>query len=209
MYLFFLLAFPLSYLCFSAWFVPVAERSGVHRLFLRGFILGLPSVALWVIARPLFAPRWGSLLVALMFMLRYWILPFGLCIGSYALSRGLSGLRRGQDFQRFVGFLCGFMAVFAFAFAIEAWGEKNVAYSLFLPALLLSSGMAVPLPLEEAVKEGMPYALKWILAMVAGSFAAALCVSLFFLRLEWLGLVLSLCFMGGAGFVGMRRLARG
>ncbi|HUW68798.1 MAG TPA: hypothetical protein VMX33_01065 [bacterium] len=207
MYLFSMLAMPLSFLAILAWTTGGSEA--IWRSFARGALFGIPSVVIWLMARPLFTPLWGSPLLVLGFLLRYWILPLGLTTLAYELSTGLSGLARGADYRRFAAFTFGSMTMFGLAQTIQSWGNPSRVYALLVPLLLVSSSMAYPSLVEEAAKDGMPGALKYAALAVAASLLGALAVSLFFMRLEWLGGIVSVLFLAGTGYLGARTLLKG
>jgi len=77
-----------------------------------------------------------------------------------------------------------------------------------LPCMVASSALAYPALLEEAVKDGMPDALKSIALAIGGFAVASLGAALFFMRAQWLGFIVSLLYTAGAAFIGYRRLAR-
>lgn len=207
MYIFSVLAMPLSFLAILAWTTGGSEA--IWRSFTRGTLLGIPAVVIWLIARPLFSPMWGSPLLVLGFMLRYWILPLGLTTLAYAVSTGLSGLARGVDYRRFVAFVFGSMTMFGLVQTIESWGNPSRVYALLVPLLLVSSTMAYPSVMEEAAKDGMPGALKYAALAVVASALGALALALFFMRLEWLGGIVSVLFLAGTGYFGARTLLNG
>jgi hypothetical protein len=208
MYSFLLLAMPLSHFSLCAWFWDSSQREKSHRLFLRGFIMALPSVLLWQVARPLFNPAWGSPLLILSFLAGYWILPFSLASGAYVLARDLAGLERGLDFRPFISFTLGFMSVFNLAHAIVHWNVIHPAYTLVLPVLLATSVMAYAVGFEETVRDGLPGGLKWLAGLLGIFILDSTALALFFLRMEWLGWVLALSMAIACGFFGFKRLKR-
>ncbi len=206
MYAFSLLSIPLTFLAISAW----KFRGGgdTYRSFVRGLIFGVPVIFLWSLLGPLFVPRWGSVLLPFSFLLRYWIVPLGLSVGAYGISAGFTGLTRGLDYERLVAFLFGSMTVVGIAQVVESWGLRDPAITLVLPALVASSLLSVPYFIEEAVKDGMPYAIGHFAVIFAGLLVASLAVSLFFLRLEWLGAIMTILICTGSSMIGLKRLSR-
>lgn len=206
MYAFSLLSMPLTFMAVSVW----KFRGGgvAYRSFVRGIIFGLPVLFLWSLLRPLFAPRWGSILLPLSFLLRYWLVPLGLSVGAYGLSAGFAGLTRGLDYERLVAFLFGSMTVVGIAQVVASWGVRDPALTLALPALVAASLLSVPYFIEEAVKDGMPYAVGHGAVILGGLLAASLAVSFFFFRLEWLGVIMTILFCAGSTLVGLKRLSR-
>ncbi len=202
-----MLAMPLSFLAILAWTTGGSEM--IWRAFVRGALFGVPSILLWLMARPLFAPVWGSPLLVLGFLLRYWLVPLGLTTLAYELSIGLSGLARGTEYRRFVAFTFGSMTMFGLAQTIQSWGNPSRVYAILVPLLLVSSCMAYPELVQEAAKDGMPGALKHASLAVLGSAVGALAISLFFMRLEWLGAIVSVAFLAGTGYLGARTLLKG
>lgn len=202
-----MLALPLSFLAILAWTTGGSER--IWRAFSRGALFGIPSILLWSLVRPLYTPVWGSPLLVLGFLLRYWILPFGLTTLAYELSTGLPGLARGMEYRRFVAFTFGSMTMFGLAQTAATWGNPSRVYALLVPLLMVSSCMAFPWVVEEATKDGMPGALKHVTLIIFASAIGALAIALFFMRLEWLGFMLSVLFLAGTGYVGARTLLRG
>lgn len=202
-----MLAIPLSFLAILAWTSGGSER--VWRAFARGALFGIPSILLWSLARPLFEPVWGSPLLVLGFLLRFWILPFGLTTLGYELSTGLSGLARGMEYWRFTAFTFGSMTMFGLAQTVASWGNPSRVHALLVPLLMVSSCMAFPWVVEEATKDGMPGALKHVTLIIIASAIGAFAIALFFMRLEWLGFILSVLFMAGTGYLGARTLLKG
>jgi hypothetical protein len=206
MYAFSLLSIPLTFLSISAW----KFRGGgdTYRSFVRGLIFGVPVIFLWSLLRPVFAPRWGSILLPFSFLLRYWLVPLGLSVGAYGISAGFAGLTRGLDYERLVAFLFGSMTVVGIAQVVESWGLRDPAITLALPALVAASLLSVPYFIEEAVKDGMPYAVGHGAVIFGGLLVASLAASLFFLRLEWLGAIMTILFCTGSSMIGLQRLSR-
>jgi hypothetical protein len=206
MYAFSLLSLPLTFMAVSVWKFRGGGAS--YRSFVRGLIFGIPVIFFWSLLRPLFAPRWGSFLLPLGFLLRYWLVPLGLSVGAYGLSAGFAGLTRGLDYERLVAFLFGSMTVVGIAQVVESWGVRDPAITLAIPSLVAASLLSVPYFIEEAVKDGMPYAVGHVAVIIGGLLAASLAVSLFFFRLEWLGAIITILFCAGSTLVGLKRLSR-
>lgn len=177
-------------------------------MFLRGLIMALPSVLAWLLVKPLFAPAWGSPILILSFLAGYWIIPFGLSTGAYILARDLSGLERGLDFRPFLSFTLGFMTVFAVVHAVSLWNTIHPAYTLILPVLLVTSVMVYAVGFEETIKDGLPEGLKWMAGILCVFVLGATALSLYFLRMEWLGWVLALSVSSASGFFAFKRLQR-
>jgi hypothetical protein len=129
-------------------------------------------------------------------------------MGAYGLSAGFAGLTRGLDYERLVAFLLGSMTVVGIAQAVESWGVRDPAITLAVPALVAASMLSVPYFIEEAVKDGMPYAVGHGAVVVGGLLGASVAVSMFFLRLEWLGAILTILFCAGSVTIGLKRLSR-
>ncbi len=206
MYAFSLLSMPLTFMAVSAW--KFRGGGAIYRSFVRGLVFGLPVVLVWTLLLPVFTPRWGSILLPLSFLLRYWLVPLGLSAGAYGLSAGFSGLTRGLDYERLVAFLFGSMTVVGFAQTIQSWGVRDPALTIAIPALAAASLLSVPYFIEESVKDGMPYALGHVAVILGGLLAASLAASLFFFRLEWLGAIVTILFCAGSTLVGLKRLSR-
>ncbi len=186
----------------------VPFRSSRFQSFIKGLLFGVPAVLFWLIAKPLLAPVWGSWLLILTFMVRYWLLPFGLAAAAYAVAVGFKGLSRGGGYEQLVAFFFGVLSVFGVAHTIASWGDPSRVFALVIPCLLAASALAVPVLLEEAAKDGFPDASKQIALAVIAFSVAATGAALFFMRLEWLGLIVSLLYVSGAVFLGWRRLVR-
>ena len=197
---------PLCFLAVAAWTFRSGEWRG--RPFTRGLLFGIPAVLVWLLFRPLLEPAWGSPLLVLSFFCRYWLLPFGLSTAAYSVSVGFSGLARGLEYERLVSFMAGALSVFGLAHTVSSWGGASRVFALLLPAMLAASAVAYPVLLEEAVKDGMPGAVKYLALAVGGFALGALGVALFFMRLEWLGAILSALYVAGATVLGVRRLKR-
>jgi hypothetical protein len=206
MYAFSLLSMPLVFIAVSVWKFRGGEAT--YRSFVRGLVFGLPVIFLWSLLKVLYTPLWGSILLPLSFLLRYWLVPLGLSLGAYGISAGFSGLTRGLDYERLVAFLFGSMTVVGIAQVVESWGLRDPAITLVLPALVASSLLSVPYFIEEAVKDGMPYAIGHFAVIFAGLLVASLAVSLFFLRLEWLGAIMTILICTGSSMIGLKRLSR-
>ncbi|MBN1519445.1 MAG: hypothetical protein JW923_05060 [Spirochaetales bacterium] len=206
MYAFSLLMFPLAVPALLAWRRP--ESGNSYRMAIRGAILALPALLAWHLLGFAHQPAWGSVLLAGSFFLRYFFLPFALMWALYAFAGGLTDLRRGSGYTGCMLFALGYLSVFNVAHVVNLWTEAYVAFAVVLPVLRLSAALAVPALLEEAARDGMPDGLKWIAAAAGLTLAQALGLALFFLRVEWLGLILSAGTAALGAFVGLRRLAR-
>ncbi len=201
-----MLSLPLSFLVVMAW----TSRDGASamRAFARGLLFGIPAVLLGMLLKPLSEPAWGSPLLVLSFLLRYWLLPFGLSTATYAVAVGLGPLARGLEYERLLSYMAGSLSVFGVANGLASLGEPSRVYMIALPCMVASSALAYPALLEEAVKDGMPDALKSIALAIGGFAVASLGAALFFMRAQWLGFIVSLLYTAGAAFIGYRRLAR-
>lgn len=197
---------PLCFFAVAAWTFRSGEWRG--RPFARGLLFGIPAVLVWLLLRPLLAPAWGSPLLVLSFFCRYWLLPFGLTTAAYSVTVGFAGVARGLEYERLVAFMAGSLSVFGLAHTVSSWGGYSRVYALLLPAMLAASAVAYPVLLEEAVKDGMPGAVKYVAIAVGCSLIGATGVALFFMRLEWLGAILSALYVAGAAVLGVRRLRR-
>jgi len=206
MYAFAILSMPLSFFAIVA--LTFRSGSAAYPSFVKGLLAGIPAVLLWLLFKPLFAPVWGSWLLPLTFLFKYWVLPFGLAVAAYGLVAGFRSLSRGVDYEPATAFVFGVLSVFGAAHTIESWGDPSRVYALVLPCLLAASALAAPVLLEEASKDGFPSATKHILLALAACSVAALGAALFFMRFAWLGLIVSLLYIAGAGLVGFRRLVR-
>jgi len=204
MYMFSMMSIPLMFVALVFWTNRSAEP--VWRAAGLGLFMGIPAILLWMLIAPLYAPLYGSPLLVLSFFIRCWLVPFGLSILAYSLTIGLPGLARKNDYDRFLGFMAGSMTLFALANTVYTWGQPSRVLALLLPLVMASSVLAFPVFVEEAVKDGMPAAIKQIVFVVAGFTVAATGISLFFFRLEWLGFVLSVLYLAGTIFLGLRRL---
>ncbi|MBN2874502.1 MAG: hypothetical protein JXM71_05360 [Spirochaetales bacterium] len=206
MYLFALVSMPLSFFTAIAWSRKGAET--VWRAFARGLLFGIPGTILWLLALPLSQPFWGSPFVVLSLYLRYWLLPFGLTAAAFSLAVGFHGLERGSDYERLVAFTAGSMSVFCIATTVITWGQPGRVYALLVPVLLASSAIVFPVAVEEAAKDGLPGAFKHVAIIAAAFLVAALGLSMYFMRMEWAGLIVSLLYCAGALFFGLRRLTK-
>ncbi|PKL09215.1 MAG: hypothetical protein CVV51_04880 [Spirochaetae bacterium HGW-Spirochaetae-7] len=206
MYIFSLLSLPLSFLAVMAW--TSRDSASAMHAFARGLLFGLPAVLLWIVLKPLSEPAWGSPLLVLSFLLRYWLLPFGLSTASYALAVGFAPLARGLEYERLFSYMAGSLSVFSVANGLASWGEPSRVYMLALPCMVAASALAYPVLLEEAAKDGMPDAIKPIALAVGGFAVASLGAALFFMRAQWLGFIVTLLYTAGAAFIGFRRLVR-
>jgi hypothetical protein len=205
MYALLLFLLPLSVPACAAWFPKGDSRP--FRLAVRGSIMAIPSVLVWLILKSLHQPSWGSALLILTVFARYLLIPAGLFVGSFVLSSGLRNVERGIGFKDLLYYSLGFFAVFNIIFAVSLWGERYYAYTLVLPIMMGATALALPPLMENAVRYGMPDGIRWILAAIAGLVLAATAFSLLFLRLEWLGIILCLAYSAGAGSLGLIRLA--
>lgn len=208
MYALTILLFPLALPGLMAWFWDPARKPQTWRMAFRGALLAIPAMLLWLLFGFSYAPAWGSVLLAGSFLMRFWLLPFGLLAVAYGLSCGFRGLERGGDFRPLVGFSFGFLSVFNLVHAVALWGNPYFAWTLILPLLLGASGMYFPALLEETVRDGMPDGLKWIAAALGLFLLAAVSLAMLFLRQEILGAVLALGYMAGVGFLGYKRLSK-
>ena len=206
MYIFSMLSLPLTFLSVMAW--TSRDSSSAMRAFARGLLFGVPAVLLWMLLRPLSEPAWGSPLLVLSFLLRYWLLPFGLSTATYAVAVGLGPLARGLEYERLFSYMAGSLSAFGAANGLVLWGEPSRVYMLALPCMVAASALAYPVLLEEAVKDGMPDALKSIALAVGGFAVASLGAAFFYSRLAWLGFIVTLFYVIGAAFIGCRQLAR-
>ena len=224
MYLFYL-TFPVLTLgAVLAW--SGARMSFVWMHFVRGLLLSIPAVAVWLVLKPLSAPVWGSPLLVLTFLFRYWLVPYGLAFavapfmvrnrpaghagaeledgGADSAGTATGGADHGSAGKfRMLAHLSGFMVLFALAQTLGLWNERNRVFALFLPVLLALSNVSISVLASRATHDGWPYALGPVLAMVGWSFASALAVTAFFMRMEWLGLLLASAL--GTGVVWMVR----
>lgn len=223
MYSFAVLSLPLSFLALAAWYPRPLALS--LRLFARGALVGIPGLLLWLLARPLFQPLWGGALLAFSFFLKYWLFPFASAVAGFALAVGLkrraprAKVPLGQKvappvdsqasdtaapslYERALPFVFGSLSVFVLAQAIGAWAKPDAVTVIVLPLSTLVAALALPALLEDASRDRpVLYALAGLGACVAASFGAAS----FYLRLEWLGIVLTILFVGGAGTYGVWR----
>ncbi len=223
MYSFAVLSLPLSFLALVAWYP--RPRAISLRLFARGALVGIPGMALWILARPLFRPSWGGALLALSFFLKYWLFPFAAAIGGFALAVGFNGRAprakvplgrkvappveaQASDtsplslYERALPFVFGLLSVLALAQAINAWGDPDAVTVIVLPLSTLVAALALPALLADASRDRpVLYALAGLGACVTASFGAAS----FYLRLEWLGVALTILFIGGVGTYGIWR----
>ena len=208
MYAFTLLALPLGFVIMYAGVRDPGQKESALRSVFKGVVMGIPGLLLWLPYALLVRPSWGSFALSLAFLLRYWVLPFGLMTGAYALARGFRGLERGTDYRAAVAFGLGFLSVFQAAHAVMHWADRYPAYVLVLPVTLAASAFAYPVLLEESAIDGLPEGLRWLAAALGGFFLAAVALALFFLKLEWLGLVLAVLYTAGALYLGIERLGR-
>lgn len=208
---------PLAFFALSAWYAK--PRAFSPRLFARGVIVGAIAALIWFLAMPLFDPLWGSALLALSFFLRNWLLPFGLTLVGFWLAVGFGqgeprakvplGQKAAPDlhdasslYERSVPFCFGSLSAVGVAQAISSWGQVDALIALILPLSTLLAALALPALLEAAARSRpVPYALAGLAASLVASFGAAA----FYLRLEWLGVVLTILFVGGVGTYGALR----
>ena len=206
MYAFALLAMPLSFFTITA--LTFRSGSASYTSYIKGLVAGIPSILIWLLLKPLFAPVWGSWLLVLTFLAKYWLLPFGLAAAAYEVTAGFRGLSRGGDYGKVTAFLFGVLSVFGTVYTIDSWGNPSRVYALVLPCLFVASALLFPVLLEEAAKDGFPTAVKQVLLALGAFVLAAAGAALFFMRLAWLGLLISLLYVAGAGILGWRRLSR-
>lgn len=206
MYAFAALSLPLSFLALASWRFNGGEP--VYRAYARGLLFGLPVALAWSALGPLYRPSWGSLALIADFLLGYFALPLGLSLAAYALSPGYRGLTRGHDYERLSAYLFGTMTVSGLIQALKSWGVADPALAIALPALVLASVFALPFFVEEAAKDGMPYALGHSALALAGLAFAAFAGACFFLRLAWLGALATVSYCAGAAAIGFSRLAK-
>ncbi len=205
MYALLLFLLPLSVPACAAWFPKGDSRP--YRLAVRGSVMALPSLLIWLLLQRLHQPSWGSALLILTIFARYLFIPAALFVGSFVLSSGLRNVERGIGFKDLLYYSLGFFSVYNILFTISLWGERYYAYTLLLPIMIAATALALPPLIENAVRYGMPDGLRWILAALAGLLLAATAFSLLFLRLEWLGIILCLAYSTGAASLGLIRLA--
>lgn len=203
-----LLILPLGLPALMAWFWDASRRNETWRSFFMGALLSVPALLLWLVLGFMYRPVWGSALLPLGFLLRFWVLPYGFMALAWILTRGMGGLARGEDYRKLVGFTFGFMTVFNIAHAASLWGESYMAWTILLPLLLAASALHAPVLLEECARDGMPDAVKWIGLMAVSFILASLSLSLLFLRVEWLGIILGLAYIAGASYLGLHRAAK-
>lgn len=208
MRVFMLLMLPLGLPALMAWFWDPARRNETWRSFFMGALVSLPALLIWWALGFSYAPVWGSALLPLGFLLRFWVLPFGLMALAFGLTRGFRALSRGEDYRKLTGFTFGFMAVFNIAHAAGLWGESYLAWTMMLPLLLGASALHAPALLEECARDGMPDALKWVALMLGSHIVAALALAFMFLRMEWLGVILGLAYVAGTTYLGLHRAAK-
>lgn len=206
MYVFAAISIPLAFLALAAWRFNGGEP--VYRAYARGLLFGLPVTVVWSMLGPAYRPSWGSFALIADFLLGYFVLPLGLSLAAYAASPGYRGLTRGHDFERLSAYLFGTMSVVGLTQAVRAWGSPDPAIAIAVPALALASVFALPVFIEEAAKDGMPYALGHSALALAGLAFAAFAASCFFLRLAWLGILASASYCAGAAAIGFTRLAK-
>jgi len=195
---------PLMFIALMFWTSRGSEP--VWRAAALGVLMGIPAVIAWTLLAPLYTPVYGSALLVALFLLRYWLVPFGLSTLGYSLVIGLPGLARNNDYDRFLAFIAGSMSLFALANTVTSWGQPSRVLAILLPLVMLSSVVVFPVFIEEAVKDGMPGAIKNIVFVVLGFAVAALGIALFYFRLEWLGFLVSVLYLGGSAFLGLKRL---
>lgn len=208
MHAFTLLSFPFAFLGLVAWLWQPETKRQTYRMAFRGALLAIPALLIWMIFSFAYRPAWGSVALALSFLARFWILPFGLLAAAWALARGYRGLGRGADYRELFGFSFGFLSVFNIAHGSVLWGESYFAWTLVLPLLLLSSAPFFTAMLDETARDGMPDGIKWIAATLGAFAFAALSLALLFLRLEWLGALLAAGYAAGTGWLGWKRLEK-
>lgn len=170
--------------------------------------MGIIAAALALLVRPLFSPVWGSGLLILCFFGEFWLVPFGLTSAAYALAVGFPRLARSGGYENAVAFIAGSLSLFAVSHAIMSWGNPSRIYAFVIPVMMLASAIAFPVLLEEAVKDGWPYAMKHIVIIFLGFIFASIAASLFFMRLEWLGIVMTVFYTAACVVLGIRRLLR-
>lgn len=200
------LLLPLIVPALSAWF-PKADPKPFSKAVL-GFAAGMPAALLWFLARGLYAPAYGGAILALSFYLRYFLIPGLLLAAALALTLGFRSLERGTGYRDLVNFSLGFYAAMSAAFALAEWGVHYYGYTLVLPFLIAGTALGSPLLFEESVRDGMPDGIKWIAAMFGAYALGATSLALLFLRLEWLGLILSAGYAVGGAVIGVRKLGR-
>ena len=132
MYIFSMLSLPLSFLAVMAW--TSRDRSSAMRAFVRGLLFGVPAVLLWMLLKPFSAPAWGSPLLFLSFLLRYWLLPFGLSTATYAVAVGFGPVAKGLEYERLFAYMAGSLSVFGVANGLASWSEPSRVYMLALAA---------------------------------------------------------------------------
>lgn len=201
-----MLSVPLSFLAVMAW--TSRDSASAMRAFARGLLFGVPAVLLWILLKPLSEPAWGSPLLFLSFLLRYWLLPFGLGTATYSVAVGFGPVAKGLEYERLFAYMAGSLSVFGVANGLSSWSEPSRIYMLALPCMVAASALAYPVLLEEAVKDGMPDALKSVALAVGAFIVASLGVAFFYSRLAWLGFIVTILYTAGAAFFGYRRLAR-
>lgn len=168
---------------------------------------GLAAV-LALLVRPLFTPVWGSGLLILCFLGEYWLVPFGFTSAAYALAVGLPKMTKGSGYENAVAFIAGSLSVFGVSHTIMSWGNPSRIYAFVIPIMMLGSAIAFPVLLEEAVKDGWPDAIKQLALMLLGFSIASVGAALFFMRLEWLGVIVMVLYTAGCVALGLGRLLR-
>ncbi len=189
------------FLALTTWFYDPSERPATWRIFFRGVLIGIPALLVWKLLSFAYNPAWGSFLLVLSFGLKYWLLPYALALGAWCIFYGWSKLDKAC-IKALTSFLCGFMSLFAIAFTMELWGNSFGAWLIALPLLTFCGIFIMPFAIRELACDYMPSGIRWILAILAIILVSASALALFFLRLEWLAiLVTTMSCAGSALFV--------
>jgi len=193
MYILACLGTPLLFLAITTRFYDLSERPAIWRIFFRGVLMAIPAVLVWKLFSFLYSPAWGSLLLGLSFGLKFWLLPYILAVGSWCILYGWSKLDQGC-IKPLSSFFAGFMSLFTIVFTFELWGSRFGAWLIALPLLSFCSTFITPFALKELGCDYMPSGIRWILAILGIILAAAFTLALYFLRLEWLAILMTIGF---------------
>ncbi len=202
MFAFPVFALPLGYLALASWFFPHHREESLAGSFGRGLALGLPCALVQILLQGLIPEAHGSFL----FVFRIWwerfLLPFALAVAASRLLHSYEDtVRTDAALRRFTAYLFGCFTVLGAVAAVRYAGDPGPFVLFFYPILAIAGIFAAVYFLERSVTEAGIFAVLWIAAAVLASFAFACAAYLFEARLEWLGAILSLAYLGSSAYL--------
>lgn len=198
---------PLLLLSLSAWFYTTEERKGNPSFIFKGMIGSFPAILLWLAITWLLKPVWGSASLVFYYWFKYFLLPVFLAAPVWGLANHWVSFRNFRS-REILAFMLPYATAFLAVWMAQSWGTPFAAASLALPLLTLGAILALAGSLELCSWYGFPAGLSWLLVWVASGLLSAVAYSLFFLRYELAGLLLTLAVTAGGSVFGIIVLKR-